>query len=137
MTIFVDTSIWFAAVNVRDARNERAKEILSSATSLLTSSLVMAESWRLMHQRIHYRVAESFWRAMRRGIAQLEMVGAADFEAAWLIGERFADQEFSLTDRTSFALMERLHINTAASFDNHFAIYRFGGAKSEAFEVLN
>jgi hypothetical protein len=70
------------------------------------------------------------------GAAEFEIVTAADMEAAWLIGERFPDQDFSLSDRTSFALMERLHIYTAASFDDHFAIYRFGGRKSGAFEII-
>jgi predicted nucleic acid-binding protein len=56
----------------------------------------------------------------------LEQVLPSDLEMAWLIGERFEDQEFSPTDRTSFALMERLRIQTVASFDNDFAIYRFG-----------
>jgi uncharacterized protein len=136
MTVFVDTSVWFAAVSQSDAKNGRAKEILSAASPLVTSNMVLGETWRLLHQKVHFHAAEGFWKTIRRGAAQLEMVGPADIEAAWLIGERFPDQEFSLTDRTSFTLMQRLRINIAASFDNHFAIYRFGRGGTEAFDVL-
>jgi predicted nucleic acid-binding protein len=136
MTVFVDTSVWFSAVNGGDAKHKRAKEILTVAPTLVTSNLILAETWRLLHHRVHRRAAEGFWRSIRRGAAELEIVTAADMEAAWLIGQRFPDQDFSLTDRASFALMERLHIFTAASFDDHFAIYRFGGRKSEAFEIV-
>ena len=136
MTAFVDSSVWFSAVNGRDAQHRRAKSILVSAPALVTSNVVLAETWRLLRQRVHFRAAEAFWRTIRRGAAQVEIVTAGDMEAAWLIGERFPDQDFSLADRTSFAMMERLHIQTAASFDDHFAIYRFGRRKSEAFEVL-
>jgi predicted nucleic acid-binding protein len=52
------------------------------------------------------------------------------------IGEVFADQDFSIVDRTSFAVMERLGITRVASFDDHFAIYRYGRARNKAFEVV-
>jgi len=32
-------------------------------------------------------------------------------------------QDFSIVDRTSFAIMERLGLSHAASFDDDFAIY--------------
>jgi hypothetical protein len=32
--------------------------------------------------------------------------------------------------------MERLGINRAASFDDHFAIYRYGRNRDRAFDVL-
>jgi predicted nucleic acid-binding protein len=38
-------------------------------------------------------------------------------------------------DRTSFAIMERLGIASAASFDDDFSIYRFGSKRQRAFEV--
>jgi predicted nucleic acid-binding protein len=60
----------------------------------------------------------------------------ADLETAWAIGETFPDQDFSIVDRTSFAVMERLGITRAASFDDHFAIYRYGRNRDRAFEVL-
>jgi predicted nucleic acid-binding protein len=137
MTVFVDTSVWYAAANGNDARHVRAKEILIAADSLVTSNVVLAESWRLIRQRVHFQAAEGFWGVIRGGAAQLEVTSAADIEAAWLIGQRFPDQDFSFADRTSFAMMERLNIYSAASFDNHFAIYRYGARKSGAFEVLS
>jgi predicted nucleic acid-binding protein len=61
---------------------------------------------------------------------------AADLDAAWAVGEAFPDQDFSIVDRTSFAVMERLGLVRAASFDDHFAIYRFGRNRDRAFEIL-
>lgn len=61
---------------------------------------------------------------------------ASEFEAAWSIGERFADQDFSIVDRTSFALMERLGINRATSLDSDFAVYRFGPRLERTFEIV-
>jgi predicted nucleic acid-binding protein len=90
----------------------------------------------LLNVRLHRQAAERFWMSVRRGAAQLERVLAADFEAAWAIGEAFPDQDFSIVDRTSFAVMERLGLVRAASFDDHFAVYRFGRNRDRAFEIL-
>ena len=66
----------------------------------------------------------------------MESTTPSDLEVAWQIGERFADQDFSLVDRTSFATMMRLGITRVASFDPHFAVFRYGPRDSLAFEVL-
>jgi predicted nucleic acid-binding protein len=73
---------------------------------------------------------------MRAGAAHVVQAGSADLEAAWSIGEVFHDQNFSIVDRTSFAVMERLGITRAASFDDDFAVYRYGRGRNKAFEVL-
>lgn len=106
MSLFVDTSVWYV------------------------------ETWTLLRHRIHRGAADRFWAGLRAGVARVEIVGAADLQAAWTIAQNYADQDFSLVDRTSFAVMERLGVHRAASFDDDFAVYRFGPRRSRAFEIL-
>ena len=136
MSVFVDTSVWFGAANIRDRLNARAKNILADIAAPVLTDHVLVETWRLLHARVHRQAAEHFWLGIRRGAAQLEKVLAADLEAAWAIGEAFPDQDFSIVDRTSFAVMERLGLARAASFDDHFAVYRYGRNRDRAFEIL-
>jgi uncharacterized protein len=136
LSVFVDTSVWFGAANIRDRHNARAKNLLADIAAPVLTDHVLVETWRLLSARVHRQAAERFWLGVRRGAAQLERVLAADLEAAWAIGEAFPDQEFSIVDRTSFAVMERLGLARAASFDNHFAVYRYGRNRDRAFEIL-
>ena len=96
----------------------------------------MVESWLLLRHRMHRSAAERFWDGLRAGVARIEQVVADDLELAWSIGRLFPDQDFSLIDRTSFALMERLGLTRAASFDEDFAVYRYGRNRDRAFEVV-
>lgn len=59
-----------------------------------------------------------------------------DREAAWAIGLRYDDQRFSLVDRVSFAVMERLGLRRVAAFDSDFAVYRLGSRSADAFEIV-
>ena len=136
MSLFVDTSVWYAAGDSSDASNARAKEILSGGDPLVTTDHVLVETWTLLRWRINREAAEAFWLGIRSGVAALEMVGPGDLRAAWSIGEAFPDQDFSLVDRTSFAVMERLGLERAASFDDDFAVYRWGPGRRRAFQVL-
>jgi uncharacterized protein len=136
LTTFVDTSVWFAAANIRDGQNSRAKSILSGVVEPLLTDHVLVETWNLINARIHRHAAEQFWLAIRRRHIELEKVTAADLETAWAIGETFPDQAFSIVDRTSFVVMERLGVTRVASFDDDFAIYRYGRNRERAFEVL-
>jgi hypothetical protein len=89
-----------------------------------------------VNSKVHRQAADGFWLAVREGVARLENVNAADLEAAWAMGATFPDQAFSIVDRTSFAVMERLGITRAASFDHHFAVYRYGRARDKAFDIM-
>jgi predicted nucleic acid-binding protein len=135
LRIFVDTSVWFAAASTRDHDNARAKSILESAKERVTTDHVLIETWLLLNSRYRRDIAEQFWDRVR-GVATIEIVTAADIETAWAIGAAFPDQTFSIVDRTSFAVMERLAIRQAASFDNDFAVYRYGRARDKAFEIV-
>jgi predicted nucleic acid-binding protein len=89
-----------------------------------------------MRYRLGRRAAERFWEALRAGAAEVETVGVADVDAAWEIGKSYHDQNFSIVDRTSFAVMRRLGIERAASLDDDFAIFRFGPNRRQAFTVV-
>ena len=136
MSLFVDTSIWYAGVDLDDVDHERAKAILSRGDSLLLTDHVLVETCALIRNRIHRNAAERFWEGIRSGVAIIEPVGLADLESAWQIGLAFPDQDFSLVDRTSFAVMRRLGIDRAASLDDHFAVFRYGPKLRYAFEIV-
>jgi uncharacterized protein len=136
MSLYVDTSIWYAATDSSERSNARAKQILGSGEQLVTSDHVLVETWMLIRHRIGLTAAERFWGGLRSGAAFVEPVSPADLEAAWQIGAAWADQDFSIVDRTSFAVMNRLGIETAASLDEHFAIFRFGPGRRHSFTIL-
>jgi predicted nucleic acid-binding protein len=136
MSLFVDTSIWFAAVDCSDSRNSRAMAILESGEPLVTTDHILVETWWLVNRRIRRDVAEKFWEELRQGAVVIETVGPADLEAAWQIGLDWSDQDFSIVDRTSFAVMRRLGIERAASLDDHFAVFRYGPQRRYAFSVV-
>jgi predicted nucleic acid-binding protein len=90
----------------------------------------------LLRWHIHRDAAQKFWEGLRSGAARIEPVRLADLEAAWEIGQAFPDQDFSLVDRTSFAVMLRLGIERVATLDDHFAIFRHGPGRRRAFTVI-
>lgn len=104
--------------------------------SLVTSDHVLVETWLLLRHRLGERAAERFWEGLRSGVATIEPVVAADLEVAWEIQDRFSDQGFSIVDCTSFAVMQRLGIRRAATFDDDFAVFRFGKRRERAFEIV-
>jgi predicted nucleic acid-binding protein len=81
-------------------------------------------------------VDTSIWYADAEGVAIIEIAGAADLEAAWEIGVAYRDQDFSIVDRTSFAVMCLLGLERAASLDNDFAVFRFGPNRRRAFTIV-
>ena len=136
MTVFVDTSVWFAAVFAKDAHHASARRILSGEPSLTTTDHIIVETWLLLKNRFNQTAAEAFFQRVIGGWCRIEIATAEDLQSAEMIRVAFSDQRFSLVDRTSFVVMERLAITRAASFDDDFVIYRFGPDRRHAFEVL-
>jgi uncharacterized protein len=52
--------------------------------------------------------------------ARIVRIDEADFAAAWTIFQQFQDKQWSFTDCTSRVVMDRLAIQRAMAFDDHF-----------------
>ena len=134
--MFVDSSAFYAAADEHDVDNARARGVLSAGEALVTTDHVLLETWALLRRRLGRAAAEAFWGGLRSGAAAVEAVLSSDLEVAWAIGQRFSDQDFSLADRSSFAVMHRLGLSRVATLDDDFAIYRYGPRGEKAFEVV-
>jgi len=120
--IFVDTGAWFAAFVPNDADHAAADAWLEANTApLVTTDYVIDELLTLMKMR------SEFQRALRVGasllaeeIAQVAWVLPSDVQQAWRIFQRYHDKGWSFTDCVSRVMMERLGIQQAFAFDDHF-----------------
>lgn len=135
--IFIDSSCWFALSFAGDRHHQRAKEVISAINApLVTSDHVLVETWLLINSRFNYHFAQAFWSSWQSSEARVEYAVERDFVEAAAIASRFPDQTFSIVDRTSFAIMMRLGINDAVSFDDDFVIYRYGADRTRIFHIL-
>ena len=52
MSVFIDTSVWFAATVARDRDNACAKSILQSTRDQVTTDHVLVETWLLLNMQL-------------------------------------------------------------------------------------
>ena len=135
--VFVDTSAWFAIGSDADVWHGRADELLDiHAGRLTTTDHVLVETWSLARVRTNRHAADLLVSNIVEGrLAEVLAATPQDISAALRIGSEFSDQDFSLVDRTSWAVMERHGIEEAISFDTDFAVYRYGRNRQRAFII--
>ena len=135
--VFVDTSAWYALAAADDRSHERAVRLLSEHQGRLTTTdHVLVETWVVARSRRHRSAADELIATiLEDNVAEVLTATPNDIVSALRIGEIFADQDFSMIDRTSWAVMERCGISEAVAFDIDFSIYRFGPNLSRAFTI--
>lgn len=136
MTLYVDSSAWYAAIDRDDVDHVRAVAALDTDEPMVSSDHVLLETWRLVAYRMSWTLADNFWESMLGGAAHLAIVGRGDLEVGLEARKRFADQAFSLAGCTSFAVMQRLRLDRVATFDDDFLVYRYGPRGERAFHVV-
>jgi len=125
--IFVDTGAWYALVDRNDPDHPAARGFFeANRLPLVTTNFVFDETVTLFRRRLGWSVACEFGRGLRGSrLTSVVYVTVEDEDAAWTIFRKFRDKEFSYTDCTSFAVMERLKLGTAFAFDRHFAAMEY------------
>jgi hypothetical protein len=128
--VFVDAAAWVAVADRGDARHEAAvachRRLLTERWRLVTTNLVVAETHALILRYGSYRAAMGFLESMRPTLHLVKVFEDEALEAeAEAILRRYSDQDFSLTDAVSFAVMRQRGIEQAFTFDSHFATAGF------------
>lgn len=110
--VFIDTSAFVGLADARDQEAVSANRIMGRMTierwEAVTSNFILAETHALLLQRRDRQVALDTLRFIERGAVIVLRVSEPDEHRAREIIEQYDDKAFTLTDATSFAVMERL-----------------------------
>lgn len=127
MRVLVDASAYFALLDHDDVYHPEALAIRDRLNAegfhLFTTSFVLAETHALLLNRLNQPIATEFLRNLEQSTTTLVWVTSADVQRAKEIIYQYDDKDFSLTDATTFAVMDRLRIPLAFTFDRHFTQY--------------
>ena len=127
-TALVDSSAFFALAYPRESNNAAARAIAHRLAlerwQLFITNFIRAEAHALILNRLGHHVADRFLQELRRGGATiLVRVTEDDEDKALALIDQYRDKDFTLTDATSFVVMERLSITHAFTFDDDFKQY--------------
>ncbi len=124
-SLFIDTGAWYALADRKDPDHSRVADFLEKQTlPLVTSNFVFDESVTLIRYRLGFVAAKSFGASlMSGGLAKVHRVDKLDENRAWEIFTRYRDKSFSFTDCTSFAIIQRLKIDSAVAIDDDFRAF--------------
>jgi len=127
---FVDTSGWYPLVVAKHPDHARIsaalRALIRNHRRLVTTNLVVAETHALLLRRVGRATALTFIQTVAeppnvvvRSTRELEAAAERD----WLA--RYHDQDISLADAVSFAVMTERGIRDALTLDHHFAVAGF------------
>jgi predicted nucleic acid-binding protein len=128
--VFVDSGAWIALAASRDPLHGRARErwaeLRSAGAKLHTSVPVVIETFTFLDRNANRDVALA-WKQSLDTLGSLKILACElrDLEQSWDYFKRTDLHKLSAVDATSFAIMRRLRIRWAFTFDHHFAVVGF------------
>jgi predicted nucleic acid-binding protein len=126
--IFVDSSFWIAETLPRNGLHDVAARLAGSYSSepLLTSNLIVAETWTYVRRRAGHRRAMRWLDGLRAAPrVAVERIDEVLEDEAWAWLRMHHERAYSFVDATSFALMRKLRIEEALAFDGDFTAAGF------------
>ena len=128
--VFVDSGAWIAFALARDPLHGQAREqwdqLRGAGAALHTSIPVVIETFTFLDRNANRDVAL----AWKEAVYQPRMVkilpcDLRDLERSWEYFRRQDLHKLSAVDASSFAIMRRVRIRLAYTFDHHFAVVGF------------
>jgi uncharacterized protein len=127
--VFVDSSVYLALLDADDEHHREATQIVHQLAQeryrQFTTNVLLIESHALILSVLGRGRAAQFLKDMEESNTVVIRARAADEERAKQILFQYTDKDFSFADAISFAVMERLTIRLAFTFDRDFAQYGF------------
>ena len=129
MPAFVDTSFYIARVMPRDQWHEEALRAVRPGITFFTSAFVVNETISLLQARGFFSAAISFLREARLSQdVSIVYPDAVMQSEGWDLFARWGPAGANAIDCVSFAVMRKLAIRKAFTFDEHF--------RTAGFEIL-
>ncbi len=125
-TLFADTSYWLALELNNDQNHERAlthwQSLIKNPFNLVTTSYIFDETVTYLNSRNHHEKAVEVGENLLLS-PTIELVHIDDnlFFEGWTMIQKYQDKRYSLTDCLSFIVMKQKGLETALTFDRHFA----------------
>jgi|SRR3954471_15142418 len=128
--VFVDSGAWIALAASRDPLHGRAREqwdrLRSAGAKLHTSVPVVIETFTFLDRNANRDVALAWKQSLfRLDPVKIHTCELRDLEQSWEYFRRADFHKLSAVDATSFAIMRRLRIRVAYTFDHHFLVAGF------------
>ena len=133
MRLFVDTSAFLALEDGNDRNHKSAIEFrnairdsLTPYRILYTTNYVLDETLTIIQNELGHSSAISFGEAIKSSkLVEILWIDKETDSNTWNIFKKYKDKNFSYTDCSSFATMDREGIDSVFTFDKHFAQYGF------------
>jgi predicted nucleic acid-binding protein len=124
--IFVDTGAWAALFVPADPLHGAARAWFQmNRDRLVTSDYVVDEVLTLLKTRFSTQAASRAGQMLfGERLASLVYLTPEDVERGWKIFRSHTDKRWSFTDCSSLAMMQRMQISLAFTFDKHFSQMR-------------
>ena len=133
MRIFLDTSGLIALSDEKDRNHHIARSYLNEQVKkgarFVLGRNILVEYIDGVTKRIGKEKAlEELDNILNSKLLVVESVSNADWDKALVFFRKYHDQQIDMTDCLSFAIMERIKLNMAFTFDSDF--------RTHGFEVL-
>ncbi|HET8636250.1 MAG TPA: PIN domain-containing protein [Acidobacteriaceae bacterium] len=122
--MFADTGYWIALLNSRDELHRKASDVSRNfaPTQIVTSEMVLTEflnSFSGYGTSLRHAAARAVDSLRQSSVLVLPQTSQL-FELAFQRYRNMGDKGWSLTDCSSFILMEQERLTAALTYDRHF-----------------
>ncbi|MCX6560793.1 MAG: PIN domain-containing protein [Candidatus Aminicenantes bacterium] len=133
MSVFIDTSAFFALLSISDSHHGEAGRIwarlLEAQTEMHTHNYIVVETVSLIQRRFGFKAAEAFLVSLP-GVVRVHWIDEDLHRRAEGAFRTAGRKTLSLVDCASFEVMRSRSIETAFAFDEHFMEHGFAVLKA-------